>query len=191
MGPSPAPVPVLGFCAYSGTGKTTLLSRLIPRLREEGLRLALVKHAHHSFDIDHPGKDSYALRKAGADQVLIASRRRIAYIKERGLSSQEPHLRDILPCIDCQGLDLILAEGFKHEAIPKVELYRPSLGKPMLHPADRDVIAVASDEPFTLARDLPCLDLNAPEEIACFILEWLRDRAAGSAPTRPVEGAAS
>jgi molybdopterin-guanine dinucleotide biosynthesis protein MobB len=181
--PCPGAEPVLGFCGYSGTGKTTLLTRLIPRLREAGLRLALVKHAHHSFDIDHPGKDSYELRKAGADQVLVASRQRIAYVKERRSYSQEPHLRDILPYIDRQRLDLILVEGFKHEAVSKVELYRPSLGKPMLHPTDRNVIAVVSDEPFTLARDLPCLDLNAPEEVARFILQWLR--------TRPVDGAAS
>jgi molybdopterin-guanine dinucleotide biosynthesis protein MobB len=191
IGSSPAAVPILGFCAYSGTGKTTLLTNLIPRLREEGVQLALVKHAHHSFDIDHPGKDSYELRKAGADQVLIASRQRLAYVKERSSSSPEPHLRDILPCIDCEGLDLILVEGFKHEAIAKVELYRPSLGKPMLHPTDRNVIAVATDEPVTLARDLPRLDLNAPDEIARFILEWLRGPAAASASSRPAGGAAS
>jgi molybdopterin-guanine dinucleotide biosynthesis adapter protein len=167
------PVPLLGICAYSGTGKTTLLSRLIPLLKEEGLRLALLKHAHHSFDIDHPGKDSYALRKAGADQVLIASRHRMALMKECPGSSREPRLSDLLPCVDTRDLDLILAEGFKHEAIPKIELYRPSLGRPLIHAADPDVIAVASDAPFPLARNLPVLDLNRPEEVLRFVLAWL------------------
>jgi molybdopterin-guanine dinucleotide biosynthesis protein MobB len=181
----PPEVPLLGFCAYSGTGKTTLLTRLIPLLKQQGVRLALVKHAHHCFDIDHPGKDSYELRKAGADRVLIASRQRIAYVKECGASSPDPRLRDILSYLDSDGLDLILVEGFKHESIPKIELYRPSLGKPMVHPTDADVIAVASDEPVTLARDLPRLDLNAPEEILAFICGWLRDFAERAAPTRP------
>jgi molybdopterin-guanine dinucleotide biosynthesis protein B len=172
------PVPLLGICAYSGTGKTTLLRRLIPLLKQEGLRLALLKHAHHSFDIDHPGKDSYELRKAGADQVLIASRHRMALIKECFASAREPRLSDLLPCVDTRDLDLILAEGFKHEPIPKIELYRPSLGRPLIHAADPDVIAVAADAPFPLARDLPVLDLNRPEEILGFVLAWLSDRSA-------------
>ena len=172
------PVPLLGICAYSGTGKTTLLSRLIPLLKQEGLHLALLKHAHHSFDIDHPGKDSYELRKAGADQVLIASRHRMALIKECSESGREPRLSDLLPCVDTRNLDLILAEGFKHEAIPKIELYRPSLGRPLIHAADPNVIAVAADARFPLARDLPVLDLNRPEEILGFVLAWLSDRRA-------------
>jgi len=165
-------VPLIGFCGYSGTGKTTLLSKLIPLLKGRGLRLALLKHAHHSFDIDQPGKDSYTLRRAGADQVLIASSHRVAIIKERSEASREPRLADILPCVDTRALDLVLVEGFKREPIPKVELYRPSLGKPMIHADDPHVIAVASDVPFSLARDLPHLDLNRPEEILDFVLDW-------------------
>jgi len=177
------PVPLLGICAYSGTGKTTLLSRLIPLLKEKGLRLALLKHAHHRFDIDQPGKDSYELRKAGADQVLIASRHRMALIKECSGSSQEPQLFDLLPYVDIRDLDLILAEGFKHEAIPKIELYRPSLGRPLIHSQDLDVIAVASDAPFPLARDLPILDLNRPDEILRFVLAWLSDQRGSALPS--------
>ncbi len=116
------------------------------------MRLALLKHAHHSFDIDHPGKDSYELRKAGADQVLVASRHRMALIKECRGPSREPRLSDLLPCVDTRDLDLVLVEGFKHEAIPKIELYRPSLGRPLIHATDSNVIAVASDEPFCLER---------------------------------------
>lgn len=172
------PIPLLGICAYSGTGKTTLLGRLIPLLKAEGLRLALLKHAHHSFDIDHPGKDSYELRKAGADQVLIASRHRTALIKECAGPSREPRLADLLPCVDTRDLDLILVEGFKHEAIPKIEIHRPSLGHPLIHAADPHVIAVASDSPLALARVLPLLDLNRPDEILGFVLAWLSAQVA-------------
>jgi len=166
-------VPVLGVCAYSGTGKTTLLERLIPMLKARGLRLALLKHAHHSFEIDQPGKDSYQLRKAGADQVLVASRHRVALIKEYARPGREPRLAELLPCIDTRDLDLVLVEGFKHEPIPKIELYRASLGRPLIHASDPHVIAVAADAPFPLARDLPLLDLNRPEAIVPFIMGWL------------------
>jgi molybdopterin-guanine dinucleotide biosynthesis protein MobB len=169
-------VPLLGFCAYSGTGKTTLLARLIPMLKARGLRIALLKHAHHSFEIDRPGKDSYQLRKAGADQVLIASRNRVALIKECAGPTREPGLADLLPCIDTRELDLVLVEGFKHEPIPKVELYRPSLGRPLIHAGDPHVIAVASDAAFPLARDLPLLDLNRPRAVLDFVTDWLDDR---------------
>ena len=172
-------VPILGFCAYSGTGKTTLLLRLIPLLKGRGLHLALLKHAHHSFDIDEPGKDSHKLRKAGADQVLIASRQRMAMIKEWPASSREPGLGDLLPCLDTRGLDFILVEGFKHEPIPKIELYRPALHHPMIHADDPYVIALATDAPFTPARSLPLLDLNDPESILGFTLEWLTGQGVG------------
>jgi molybdopterin-guanine dinucleotide biosynthesis protein B len=166
-------IPVLGVCAYSGTGKTTLLEGLIPLFKDRGVRLALVKHAHHSFDIDHPGKDSYRFRRAGAEQVLIGSRHRVALIKENADPDQEPRLAKLLPLIDVSGLDLVLVEGFKHEPIPKIELYRPALGRPMIHADDPDVIAVATDAPFPLVRELPVLDLNDPNEIATFVVEWL------------------
>jgi molybdopterin-guanine dinucleotide biosynthesis protein MobB len=168
------PTPLLGFCAYSGTGKTTLLARLIPLLKADGLRLALVKHAHHSFDIDQPGKDSYELRKAGADQVLIASRRRLAIVKECADPTIEPQLSDILPWVDPDDLDLILVEGFKHAPIPKIEIYRPALGYPQIHASDPHVVAVASDAPFRMTRDLPMLDLNRPPQVLGFVLDWLQ-----------------
>lgn len=176
-------LPLIGFCAYSGTGKTTLLEKLIPLLKGRGLRLALLKHAHHSFDIDQPGKDSHTLRKAGADQILIASRHRVAVIKERAEATREPRLSDVLPCVDTRTLDLILVEGFKHEPIPKIELYRPALAKPMIHADDPHVIAVASDAPFAMARDLPRLDLNRPEQLMDFVLSWYKKQGRAAAVT--------
>ena len=167
-------VPLLGFSAYSGTGKTTLLERLIPMLKQRGLRLALLKHAHHNFEIDQPGKDSYQLRKAGADQVLVASRFRMAMIKECTAPFREPRLEDLLPCVDTRDLDLVLVEGFKSEPIPKIELYRPALGSPLIHARDPHVIAVATDAPFPLARDLPLIDLNRPDDILHFVTGWLK-----------------
>ena len=171
-------VPLLGFCAFSGTGKTTLLTRLIPLLRDEGLRLGVIKHAHHDFDIDHPGKDSRRLRESGAEQMLIASRHRMAFIRECRGPEREPRLAELLHCVDTDALDLVLVEGFKREPIPKIELYRPSLGKPLIHAADRHVIAVASDAPINPVRDLPLLDLNRPEEIRDFVTEWVGAPAA-------------
>jgi molybdopterin-guanine dinucleotide biosynthesis protein B len=168
-----APIPVLGFAAYSGTGKTTLLKRLIPLLREQGLCLGLVKHAHHDFDLDIPGKDSYELRKAGAAQVLVASHRRWALVTERGVV-EEPELQPMLERMDRERLDLILVEGFKHERFPKIELYRPSLGRPLIHPQDPSVIAVATDGVLQEPTELPLLDLNDPAAITDFILAWMR-----------------
>ena len=164
-------VPLIGICAFSGTGKTTLLERLIPLLKERGLRLALLKHAHHDFDIDYPGKDSYQLRKAGAEQVLVASRQRVALIRESHGPQREPRLAELLAYIDTSGLDLILVEGFKRESIPKIELYRPLLGHPLIHATDHHVVAVASDAPLVPARDLPLLDLNDPINVASFIVD--------------------
>lgn len=166
-------VPLLGFCAFSGTGKTTLLTKLIPLLRAEGLRLGVIKHAHHSFDIDQPGKDSRRLRESGAEQMLIASRHRMAFIRECKGPEREPRLAELLHCVDTGALDLVLVEGFKREPIPKIELHRPSLGKPLIHAADRHVIAIASDAPLMPLRDLPVLALNRPELILEFVLRWM------------------
>jgi molybdopterin-guanine dinucleotide biosynthesis protein MobB len=168
-------IPVLGFAAWSGTGKTTLLSQVLPLLRESGLRCALVKHAHHDFDIDHPGKDSYELRKAGAGQVLIASRRRWALMVEREYE-QDPPLAELLRHLDPAQADLVLVEGFKHEHLPKIELHRPALGRPLLYPDDPDIIAVASDRPLDVP--IPRLDLNDPASIAAFVVEFHRARTA-------------
>ena len=137
-----------------------------------GLKVAVVKHAHHTFDIDHPGKDSYELREAGASQMLIASRKRMALITEFGETSSEPSLSDALSGLNLQGLDLILVEGFKHENYKKIELHRPQLNKPLFFPDDTNIIAIASDAPIPENRNLlPKLNLNNPEQIVQFILD--------------------
>lgn len=175
------PLPLLGFAAWSGTGKTTLLSHLIPLLKAKGLRIGLVKHAHHRFDIDYPGKDSYELRKAGATEIIIASRERIASVLETPVKQEEPSLRDALSMIHTEQLDLVLVEGFKMEAIPKIELHRKTLNKPYLYPMDDHIIALAEDSTTAssnesdLQHSIVCLDLNQPEEIAIFIEKWLQD----------------
>jgi len=168
------PIPLLGFCAHSGTGKTTLLTRLIPLLREADLRVAVVKHAHHRFEMDRPGKDSFALRHAGADQVVVASRERLALIKECLDPRDEPSLAEALGYLDPRITDLVLVEGFKHESFPKIEVCRPSLGKPLLHPQDPEIIAVVADAPVDLARALPLLDLNRPTQVRDFVLGHIR-----------------
>ncbi len=169
-----SPLPVLGLCAWSGTGKTTLLTRLLPLLQQAGLRVAVVKHAHHSFEVDQPGKDSWALRHAGAAQTLVASRRRAALITEFDPPHGEPPLRELLPMLDPARLDLILVEGFKREVFPKIELHRPALGRPLLCGRLPHIIAVASDAPLRLPRPLPLLDLNDPAAIAGFIIGFHR-----------------
>jgi molybdopterin-guanine dinucleotide biosynthesis protein MobB len=173
------PLPLIGFSAFSGTGKTTLLTRLLPLLRAEGLRIGMVKHAHHNFDIDHPGKDSYELRAAGADQMLIVSNKRLAMIQEFHPPHKEPKLSQVLSEFNPEILDLILVEGFKAEHFPKIELHRPALGKSLMFPNDKDIFAIASDvsaEELNLNkydRSPYFLNLNLPGEIAEFILEMI------------------
>lgn len=174
MSIAPSP-PVLGFAAFSGTGKTTLLLKLIPRLRAEGLRVGLIKHAHHGFDIDHPGKDSHELRIAGASPVLIASSIRRAVITERPVP-RDPVLAEELACFADADVDMVLVEGFKRERFPKIELHRPALGKPLLFPDDRSIIAVATDAPLPEKPAIPVLDLNQTDEIAKFILRHFLHR---------------
>ncbi len=164
--------PVLGIAAWSGTGKTTLLVQLLPLLRAQGLRVGMLKHAHHEFDIDHPGKDSYELRKAGADQMLIASNQRWAMMVEAPVPG-DVSLWDMLALLQRASLDLILVEGFRHARFPKLELHRAVLGKPLLFPEDSAIIALASDTPIT--TDLPRLDLNNPAAIAAFIANFCRN----------------
>ena len=159
---------VFGFAGFSGSGKTTLIEQLIPRFVMRGLRVSLIKHAHHLFEIDRPGKDSYRHREAGASEVLITSDQRWVLMHElRG--EPEPTLAQQLerfsPC------DLVLVEGYKHAAIPKIEIHRPSIGKPMLHPSDPNIVAVACDSPVN--STLPVLDLNQPDTIVDFIVEYL------------------
>lgn len=166
------PRPVLGFVAYSGTGKTTLLEKLIPVLSARGIRIALLKHAHHDFDIDKPGKDSYRLRQAGAGQVMIASHKRWALITENPLEDDEPRLGELVKHFNPERIDLLLVEGFKHESFPKIELQRSELAKPAIYPNDPDIIALASDDRNS-ETNLPLLDINRPDEIADFIERWL------------------
>jgi molybdopterin-guanine dinucleotide biosynthesis protein B len=165
-----AHLPIVGFAAFSGTGKTTLLRKLLPILKARGVRVGMVKHAHHTFDVDKPGKDSFELRKAGAAQMLIASRSRWALMVERP-KEKEPQLDEVLLELDQAALDLILVEGFKQERFPKIELRRAGLeGKPFF-PEDDNIVAIATDDPSNLDTHLPMLDLNRPEEIADFIID--------------------
>ena len=164
-----AHIPLLGFAAFSGTGKTTLLTQIIPILKHHALRIGLIKHSHHNFQIDQPGKDSFRLREAGASPVMLVSTHRRAIITEI-TPAQEPRLDDQLKHFDQSGLDLILVEGFKAEPFPKIELHRPSLNKPLLYPNDPNIIAIASDCPLQTPDTLTQLDLNQPDMIAAYIL---------------------
>jgi molybdopterin-guanine dinucleotide biosynthesis protein MobB len=161
-------IPIFGFSAYSGTGKTTLLKQLIPLLIEKGLKIAVIKHSHHDFDLDVPGKDSYELRKSGASRTIICSRTRMATIDEFEHPEDEPSLQDIISNVDNSRFDLILVEGYKPLSFPKIELHRHSLGKPYLFPKDDSIEAIASD---TLIEncDLIQLDINDVRAIAEFI----------------------
>jgi molybdopterin-guanine dinucleotide biosynthesis adapter protein len=159
---------IFGFAGYSGSGKTTLIEQLIPLLSARGLKVSLIKHAHHTFDVDTPGKDSYRHRHAGCSEVLVTSSRRWVLMHElRGAAEPDlnQQLMHLSPC------DLVLVEGFKHERIPKIEVYRKAVGEPLLHPHDANIVAVASDA--RLDTHLPQLDLNQPPLIAAFVLRHL------------------
>jgi len=169
-------IPILGFVAYSGTGKTTLLLKIIPILKAKGLRIGMIKHTHHKkFDIDYPGKDSYRLRQAGAEQMLVASSKRWALMVELENKFAEPDLEQLLVHLDQQKLDLILVEGFKHENFPKIEVHRPSLGNPLFFPEDNSIIAIACDVTDKLKTNLPLLDMNHPEQIVAFIEKFISE----------------
>lgn len=159
---------VFGFAGWSGAGKTTLIEALIPRFTAQSLRVSLIKHAHHAFDVDQPGKDSYRHRQAGATEVMLSSDQRWVLMHElRGVAEPtlEQQLARFSPC------DLVLVEGYKRAALPKLEIYRRSLGKPLLHPDDPHVVAVASDSIIDTA--LPQFDLNDLDAIATFVLRHL------------------
>jgi molybdopterin-guanine dinucleotide biosynthesis adapter protein len=159
---------VLGIAGWSGSGKTTLITKLIPLLTRRGLRVAALKHAHHSFEVDHAGKDSYEFRAAGAAEVLVSSSRRWVQMHELGADEPEASLaallRRVSPC------DLILVEGFKRERHPKLEVFRRALGVAPLHAADPRVVAVASDQSLPEAR-IPVVDLNDVAAIAELVFE--------------------
>lgn len=163
--------PLLGIVAYSGTGKTTLLKCLIPLLQQRQIRVGLIKHTHHNMEIDTPGKDSYELRKAGAHQTLVASDCRWALMTET--PEQPPlDLHYLASRLDTSTIDLILVEGFKHEKISKIALYRAAVGKPFADLIDEYVIALASDEPVDTVIEQ--LDINQPNQIVEFICRWFK-----------------
>lgn len=168
-------IPILGFAAYSGTGKTTLLEALLPKLTEAGLRIGMLKHAHHNFDVDQPGKDSHRLRKAGASQMLISSRNRFALMTETPESESE--FDYLLTRFDEDKLDVVLVEGCKNIAFPKIELHREEVGKPWLHPNDENIIAIASDS-GKLDSDLPQMNINDLEAIAQFVIQYVQEAKA-------------
>jgi molybdopterin-guanine dinucleotide biosynthesis protein B len=160
---------IFGFAGWSGSGKTTLVEKLIPRFTQTGLRVSLIKHAHHNFDVDTPGKDSYRHRQAGASEILVTSSRRWVLMHElRG--AQEPsfdeQVRRLSPC------DLLLVEGFKFAPIPKLEVWRQATGEALLHPNDPHIVAIATDT--KVETRLPRLDLNDDAAIARFILSHLK-----------------
>ena len=162
---------IFGFAGWSGSGKTTLIEQLIPRFVKQGLRVSLIKHAHHTFDVDHAGKDSYRHRQAGAQEILVTSSRRWVLMHElRGEAEPafEEQVKRISPC------DLLLVEGFKHAPIPKLEVWREQTGEGLLHPNDPHIVAVASDA--KVETKLPLLDLNDVDGIAQFILKKLELR---------------
>lgn len=160
---------VVGFAGYSGSGKTTLVEKLIPALRERGLRVSVIKHAHHTFDIDHPGKDSWRHRQAGAFEVLVASRQRLALVREYEREA-EPVVHHLLAEV-YDGVDWVLVEGFKQSDLLKLEVWRADNGQPARYPDDDFIAAIVTDSPERLPeatlRDV--LDLNQPGIVA----DWL------------------
>jgi len=160
---------VIGFSGYSGSGKTTLVEQLIGRLRLAGQRVSVVKHAHHQFDIDQPGKDSHRHREAGAFEVVIASDRRLAKIREFEVRTDPTVHQLIAELYDC---DWVLVEGFKHADVLKIEVWRAETGKPVQYPHDPFVVAVSTDSPERLPQPtgLPLLDLNDPDAVVDFLL---------------------
>lgn len=162
-----ADMKILGIAGYSGSGKTTLLEKVIPLLKQRGLRISVIKHAHHDFDIDRPGKDSFRHREAGAHEVMIASGHRWALMHELRQES-EPRLEEL--CARLSPCDLVLVEGYKFSSIPKMEVHRTETGHPLLHPNDANIIAVATDSKAVLP--IPALDIDAPQQVADHILAY-------------------
>ena len=160
---------VFGFAGWSGSGKTTLIEKLIPLFSRRGLRVSLIKHAHHTFDVDQPGKDSYRHRHAGASEVLVTSSRRWVLMHElRGEHEPrfEDQLRHLSPC------DLLIVEGFKYAPIPKLEVWRASTGEALLHPNDPHFVALVTDA--KVETRLPVLDLNNADAVAAFVVSHLQ-----------------
>jgi len=164
--------PVLGVVGWSGSGKTSLLEQLIGRLAAQGLRVNVIKHSHHDVELEPPRKDSARLRMAGAAEVMLASPYRVAILRELRGADEPPlaeHLARLAPA------DLTLVEGYKWERIPKLEVFRPSLGRPPLYPNDPDIVAVVSDMPAPGGEGGPAwLDLNDPDGVLAWLKKWMR-----------------
>lgn len=168
-------LPTLGIvAATSNMGKTSYITQLIPLLNAQGIRVSVIKHAHHQFDIDHPGKDSYNIREAGAIQTLVASSQRWALMTETPNQTQDADLSHLVKQLDTQQADLILVEGFKITDIPKIEVFRPRMNQPLLAAQDKTIIAVATDAPIeSNATQLP---LNNPQQSCEFIINWMQNQ---------------
>ncbi|OOG53048.1 molybdopterin-guanine dinucleotide biosynthesis protein B [Polaromonas sp. C04] len=162
---------VVGFAGYSGSGKTTLVESLIPMFKQRGQRVSVVKHAHHRFDIDHVGKDTWRHRQAGAFEVVVASDRRLALMREFERATALS-VHQLIAELD-DAVDWVLVEGFKHSDLPKVEVWRAAAGKPACYAEDDFIVAIATDSPRQLPQTTirPVLDLNAPDAVAA----WLAD----------------
>ena len=165
---------LIGFAAYSGTGKTTLIKDVVMILKKSNYRVSVIKHAHHNFDIDQPGKDSYEIRKSGAENMLISSKNRWALMHEN-MNNNELTLIDLINLLGKIKYDLILVEGFKAESFPKIELYRKEVSKDrgLLSNSDKDVVAIATEQKTKLETSLPVLDINNPQNIVDFIINFL------------------
>jgi molybdopterin-guanine dinucleotide biosynthesis protein B len=159
---------IFGFAGWSGSGKTTLIEQVIPRFVRAGLKVSLIKHAHHRFDVDHPGKDSFRHRAAGCSEVLVTSRERWALMHEahgEPEATLEEQIARMSPC------DLLLIEGYKYYPLPKLEIFRAANGKPFLHPEDEHIVALATDTP--VQSHLPQFGLGDYDAIAAFVLDTL------------------
>ena len=169
---------IIGLAGWSGSGKTTLLTKVIPRLIARGQRVSTLKHAHHGFDLDQPGKDSFMHRTAGATEVLISSAKRFAMLHEL---RERAGVGPARPAGKLAPVDLVLVEGFKRDAFPKLEVHRAANGKPLLHPDDPHIVAIASDTPLPQA-EVPVVDLDDIERIVDVLLKYAQ-------PLKPVAAA--
>ncbi len=159
---------IFGFAGWSGSGKTTLIEQVIPRFVRAGLKVSLIKHAHHRFDVDHPGKDSFRHREAGCSEVLVTSGQRWALMHETRGEPEAPLEEQIARMSPC---DLLLIEGYKYYPLPKLEIYRAANGKQPLYTGDEHIVAVATDTPLQVR--LPQFDLEDYDAIAAFVLDTL------------------
>ena len=163
---------IIGFAAFSGTGKTTLIKKIVSILSKKKYTVSVIKHAHHNFDLDQPGKDSYEIRKSGAENILISSEKRWALIHENK-NNQELSLEDLLNILENIDSDIILVEGFKKENFPKIELYRKEIGKDILFYNDKNIVAFATDVDINIEQNIEKLDINDPQQIVDYIIKFL------------------